>query len=81
MGKRRDTTANTGEHFTASQRKRVHRSKGISYAYTDYNPVAGLEPEYELDHKQTRRYNTMNNKANGGGAMFDTTFKREGRAG
>jgi hypothetical protein len=81
MGKRKDTTAGNGEHFTASTRKRVHRTKGIAYAYESYNPVAGLEPDVPIEHAQTRRTNTMNSRRNGGSAMYDNTFKREGRAG
>lgn len=83
MSKRRDTTANTGQHFTASTRKRVRGSKAATYAAQSkrYNPVAGLEPDVPTGHVQSRKGNTMNNRANGGGAMFDTTFKREGRAG
>jgi hypothetical protein len=70
-------TASTGAHWTATERRKVHRSKPRQYHDT-YNPVAGLEPAAETGHKQARRGNTMNNRRNGGGAMFSNPFKDGG---
>jgi hypothetical protein len=84
MGKRRDTTAGTGDGTQLERRRttlRKHRSDTrYAYAGAGYNPVAGTELDRPAGHTQSR-VNTMNNRRNGGGAMYDNTFKREGRAG
>lgn len=79
MGHRRDTQAASGDHFTATKRSRIRASKTRQY-HDSYNPVSGLEPEYETGHDHSRKHNTMNSRKWGGGSMADTTFRREGLA-